>query len=98
MPFTGLPLLSLALLLIAPAFPLPGDDPWNRERKLGREALQQGHYAEAETAFAAALALVDKPGQDLACVADSLLDLASVYRAQGRYAQTELLDRRAVSI
>jgi tetratricopeptide (TPR) repeat protein len=62
------------------------------------KALEQRNYTEAARQFQTALAIVEtiQPGDPR--LANSLMRLAAVYHAQGRYAEAEPLYQRAVMI
>ena len=75
--------------------------PWTTYSDAGREAYEQGHYAEAEKQWMAALKEAEKFGQQdrrLAHVATSLNNLAELYHKQGKYAEAEPLYKRALAV
>ena len=69
-----------------------------RQSGTGQKAYQQGHYDEAQRNFESALKEAEQFGSDDARLATSLNDLASVYKAQGKYAEAEPLHKRALAI
>ncbi len=64
----------------------------------GDKAYQQGNYPEAEKQLAAALKEAGGFGPQDPRLATSLNSLAELYHAQGRYAETEPLYKRALEI
>ena len=62
------------------------------------KAYQQADYPEAEKLFLAALKEAEKFGEQDLRLATSLNNLALLYSAQGRYAQAESLNQRALGI
>ena len=71
---------------------------WERKIDAGTNAFQQGHYAEAEKLWLAALEQAEKFGPQDQRLATSLNNLAVLYRTQGRYAEAEPLYKRALAI
>ena len=60
----------------------------------GTRAYEQGHYAEAEKQWIAALEEAEKFGPQDPRLATSLNSLAFLYHAQGQYGQAEPLFKR----
>ncbi|HJV58204.1 MAG TPA: tetratricopeptide repeat protein, partial [Methylomirabilota bacterium] len=93
---------ALAVLLVAAtasAQPAGDGQSWESPMSAGDRAYQLGHYAEAESFFAAALERAERAGgaQDPR-VALSLGLLASAYQAAGSFAKAEPLLGRALHI
>ena len=62
------------------------------------KAFQQADYAQGEKLLLAALKEAEKFGEQDRRLTDSLNNLASLYYAQGKYAQAEPLLQRALAI
>src|SRR5215468_9669142 len=60
---------------------------WQEYREAGQKARSEGHYNEAEKAFAAALAEAEKFGPNDHRLAVALGNLGGVYWAQGNEVQ-----------
>ena len=75
-----------------------GDLFWESSMQVGVEAYQQGNDDEAENQFLAALQIAKNFGLEDPRLATSLNNLASLYQAQRKYAQAELLFERALAI
>ena len=71
---------------------------WETNTAAGYEAYEQGDYAEAEKAWSAALQEAEKFGPEDPRMPTSLNNLATVYQAQGKYAEAEPLLKRALAI
>ena len=71
---------------------------WEAHSAAGREAYQQGDYAEAEKQWTAALKKAEGFEPQDPRLATALNDLAVLYEAQGRYADAEPLFQRALAI
>ena len=71
---------------------------WEATFARGEEAYQEGHYAEAEVSFLAALDEAERYGPLDQRLATSLKNLAEVYQAQGRYSEAAPLYRRALAM
>ena len=71
---------------------------WEMSNDVGRQAYQQGDYAEAEKAWLAALKQAETFGPEDSRLAGSLNNLAGVYHDQGNYAEAEPLLKRAAVI
>ena len=71
---------------------------WESYMDAADVAHQQGHYAEAEKQFAAALDEAERFAPEDSRLSTSLYSLAEVYRVQGRYAAAEPLYMRALAI
>ena len=72
--------------------------PWETYNEAGSNAYEQGQYADAEKAWIAALEEAEKFGPRDPRLATSLNNLAILYDAQGKYAETEPLYKRALAI
>ncbi len=81
---------------------LPADADEKRAEYLNRQGYaldDAGDYRDAEGPYTQALALRENAlGPEHPDVAESLNNLAELYRAQGRYAEAELLYERALAI
>ncbi len=64
---------------------------WEEHMRAGMTAYQQGHYAETERQWVAGLEQAERFGREGPRLGTSLNDLAAVYQAQGRYAESEPL-------
>lgn len=71
---------------------------WEKYNDAGKNAFQQGRYAETEKQFKAALKEAEQFGSEDPRLAATLNNLADVYRAQGKYALAEPLYQRALAI
>ena len=71
---------------------------WQRSNEAGVEAYQQGHYAEAEKYYLAALKEAETFGPEDPRLPTRLNNLAELYRTQGKYAEAEPLYQRALAI
>ena len=71
---------------------------WENYNLAGRDAYKRGDFAEAEKQWLAARASAEKLGSQDARLAATLSNLAEVYRAQGKYSESEELNRRALAI
>src|SRR5215510_566453 len=74
------------------------EDLWKRHLDAGRKAYEQGHYAEAEKLLLLSLKEAERFGATDIRFANTLGNLASVYRALGKYEESERLDRQALKI
>ena len=87
----------LCLVLLSPQASAQGIL-WETHNEAGNQFSQQGKYAEAEKQFLAALLEAEKFGSADRRLARSLTSLATLYRAQSKYAEAESLYRRALEI
>ena len=71
---------------------------WASDNEAGTQCYEQGHYAEAERHFLAALQEVEQFGPHDTRLATVLNNLANLYHTQGTYAQAEPLYQRALAI
>ncbi len=71
---------------------------WDSIMADAAKAYQQADYAQAEKLLLAALKEAEKFGEQDPRLATSLNNLAALYHAQGKYAQAEPLQRRALAI
>ena len=71
---------------------------WENQNTAGQQAYEQGHYAEAEQYFKAALKEAETFGVYDIRLATSLNNLAMLYRTLGQYAQAESLYQRSLAI
>ena len=96
--------ISIGVLVVEPFSNLNGVFAQSVEEadRLNRRAIQlyiQGRYADAEPLYKRSLAIREKAlGPDHLDVAQSLDNLAQVYREQGRYAEAEPLYKRSLAI
>ena len=89
--------LLLGILLLA-SYGATQDTAWEKYTDAGIKAHQQGQHAEAQKQFAAALKEAEKFEEQDPRLATSLNNLATLYQAQGKYAEAEPLHRRALAI
>ena len=71
---------------------------WQSDMLAGGTAYQQGNYAEAEKRLAAGLEVAEGFGPQAPRLATNLDNLAELFRVQGRYADAEPLQKRALAI
>ena len=71
---------------------------WESYTDKGLDAQKQARYAEAEELFLAALEEVERFGEQDPRLATSLKNLALLYHDQGKYAESESLNQRALAI
>src|SRR5882762_243570 len=91
--------LSILALAVSPvAVALSQGTDWETCSHAGNKLREEGRYAEAEKAFLCAVAKAEELGPADLRLADSLANLAGVYREQSRYAEAVLLYRRALAI
>src|SRR5437879_6810669 len=76
---------------------LPAGD-WKELSDRGTEAYHRGAYQEAEKFYADALSQATNCGDRDDRVAASLSGLATAYRAEGKYSQSEKLYQRAIEL
>ena len=99
---TRLSLLGvLCVMLVSAPFIVwgqTGDPPWETYNQAGRDAYEQGNYAEAEKQWVAALQEAEKFGPEDSRLATSLNSLANLYWDQGKYGEAEPLFKRALAI
>ncbi len=91
-------LVGLVCLALWPAHASAQGGLWETYMAAGVKAYQQGNYPEAEKQWAAAVKEAEGFGPQDPRLAVSLLGLVSVYAAQGRYAESEPLIKRALAI
>src|SRR6476660_3430693 len=78
--------------------PMNNDNTWDDENVRGAQLYQQGHYAEAEQAFRAALEAAEQLGPDDTRVAVVLNNLASLCHNQRKIKEAQALYERALTI
>ncbi|MGH7187049.1 MAG: tetratricopeptide repeat protein, partial [Pseudomonadota bacterium] len=88
----------LAFALLWPAAASAQGDLWQSHMTIGGDAHQKGDLAAAETAFNAAIAEAEKSGPTDPRLAESLFQLAIVFRDQGKLAEAIPLLQRALDI
>ena len=71
---------------------------WQRSNDAGVEAYEQARYAEAEKHYLAALKEAETFGPEDPNVAQTLNNLAKLYRTQGKYTEAEPLYQRSLAI
>jgi tetratricopeptide (TPR) repeat protein len=91
-------LVGILCLAFCPAVASAQDALWKKYTKAGRTASEQGHYAEAEKMFLAAIQVAEGVGPRNPRLAPSLDNLAELYYAQGKYAKAETLFKRALAV
>src|SRR5262245_41792415 len=74
------------------------ETPWEKATKAGDQLTMQGRYLEAEKSYLEALAEAEKSGVQDPRLANSLNNLAALYRNQGRYTETLRLLQTALGI
>jgi tetratricopeptide (TPR) repeat protein len=74
------------------------ETPWEKATKAGNQLIKQERYAEAENSYLEALAEAEKPGVQDRRLADSLNNLAALYRNQGNYTEALRLLQRSLPI
>jgi len=89
--------LFLSVLLFLPSS--QAEDPaWLRYSNSGVEAIQHGHYAEAEKMLTAARTEAEKFGPEDKRLATCLANLASLYDKQGKQEEAKELFKKALTI
>ncbi len=91
-------LVGLVFLALWPAHAPGQGGQWESYITAGQQAYQQADYAEAEKQFEAALKEAEAFGPDDVRLATSLDNLATIYRAQGKFGKAEPLAKRALAI
>ncbi len=91
-------LVGLVCLALWPAHGLAQGGQWESYITAGQQAYQQADYAEAEKQFEAALKEAEAFGPDDVRLATSFDNLATIYRAQGKFGKAEPLAKRALAI
>lgn len=92
-------LAVLGCMAMSPAFPQGAGSEWDRLQRESVELYRAGKYdAAAATATKALEVAEQNAGPNHPDVANSLNNLAAVYKVQGRYDQAEPLYRRALAI
>ncbi len=91
-------LAGVLSLLLWPASCAAPETSWETSNEAGMEAYEQGRYREAEKRWLAALDEAENFGPDDQRLATSLNNLATLYSAQGNYAQGEPLFQRSLAI
>src|ERR1700746_3962016 len=71
---------------------------WEAETEAGHQAYLQGHYAEAQNYFLAAIKSAQQEGDDDARNVTARNNLAALYMREGRYSDAEQLYLQALSI
>lgn len=71
---------------------------WQRAMDAGRHAIKQRQYDKAERFFRAALTAVDGEAGDEPRMSTSLLSLATLHQARGKYATADRLYQRALNL
>ncbi len=89
---------SLLCLLLGPAYAVAQQADWERYMRAGAAAYQQGSYAEAVKQIKAALSAAEAFGPNDPRLATTLNNLAVFYNAQGKYAEAEPFNKRALAI
>ncbi len=90
--------LVLAALLFVGFMASVFADDYDATMAAGKEALDQGRYAEAEKLLLAAVGEAESFGPQDVRLGASLNSLALLYNAQGKYAEAEPLFKRSLSI
>ncbi|HEY9731223.1 MAG TPA: tetratricopeptide repeat protein [Drouetiella sp.] len=71
---------------------------WERYNLSGQQAMSSGRSADAEQAFRLALQEAEKIGAHDPKVAISCVNLANCLRQQGRFAESEELYKKAITV
>ncbi len=91
-------LVGILCVLLLPTQASAQSTLWERYNDAGREAYQQGRYAEAEKQFIAAHEEAKKFGPEDPRLATSLNKLAELHYTQGQYPEAEPLYQRSLAI
>ena len=91
-------LVGVLCLVLWPVQTLAQQATWEQHMRAGGAAYRQGNYAEAEKQWNAGLGVAEAFGTQDPRYATSLNNLALLYRAQGRYGDAELLQKRDLAI
>ncbi len=91
-------ILVLLVLVLWQANTQVPQETWERNYQVGIAAYRQGNYGEAVKQTEAALEAAKAFGPDDLRLANTLNILASLYHAQGKYAEAEPLHKRALAI
>ena len=91
-------ILVLLVLVLWQANTPDLQETWERNYQVGIAAYRQGNYNEAVKQTKAALEAAEAFGPDDLRLANTLNILASLYHAQGKYAEAEPLHKRALAI
>lgn len=96
---------AVVCILLVSAHASAQDSLWQEHMAIGKKAVQEGLYADAERAYLAALKEAEGFGpqdprfaQTLYDLAALYYDLAALYRIQAKYAEAEPLLKRALAI
>ena len=98
MPVRSLLRVFLTVLWLWPATALAQIEPWQSHMDAATTAYRQGNYPEAEKRLVAAVDEAERLAPPDLPVGVSIMALAGVYDAQGRYAEAEPLHKRALAI
>src|SRR2546422_7034506 len=90
-------LAALALLVAGTSLAAPDPEPWRRLAEAGKSAYERGYYPEAEKALKAALAEVERVG-DQEPLAVCLNNLGVLYHATGRNDEAAAMIRRSLEL
>jgi len=88
----------LAVLWLCSTSAFAQVEQWQSYIVAGTRAYQQDNYAEAERQWGSALKEAKRFGPQDPRLATSLNNLATLYHAQGKYAQAEPLYKRSLAI
>ncbi len=91
-------LVGLVCLALWPAYTSAQGGLWETYMAAATKAFQQGNYPEAEDQLGAALKEAEGFGPQDPRLATNLNNLGELYRLQGRYAEAEPLNKRALAI
>ena len=89
---------SLVVLLPVCTFLAVAQTEWERAHETGVQAAAQSHFSEAEKLLSQSLTIARRSAQVSPLVARSLLDLAEVYRTEGKYGEAEPLYQQASEV
>jgi tetratricopeptide (TPR) repeat protein len=87
-----------ALVLLAGISPGYGQQAWEQAHEAGAKAAKQAHFAEAERLLLRSEQEARRAGETSPLLARSLLDLAEVYRTEGKYSGAQPRYEEALKI
>jgi len=90
--------IILTMLLALSLLTACAQEPWKEYNNAGVEASEEARYGDAEESYLVALKEAEKFGDQDPRLATVLNNLASLFDAQGKYAEAEPLYQRALAI
>ena len=91
-------ILALMAIIMAPRLAVSQDEVWREHANAGRQAHEDGDFAEAERLLRLALSEVERLGRDDVRTADVLDDLARLLNDLPKFTEAESLAKRALKI